>query len=111
MVLVQKFCFENEERLTNSSMDDGYTLYLILLLRENYPRLHKTRKYATSLARLTRSKSAPKLSSFYSFHAYKSGRKISLSTFQVEQPHFFISVEMDYSKSDLIKKKDQRNQK
>ena len=43
MVLVQKFCFENEERLTNSSMDDGYTLYLILLLRENYPRLHKTR--------------------------------------------------------------------
>lgn len=59
-------------------------------------------KHSTSLARLT-SKSASKLSSLLTSRLQK-WKKNYLSTFYVEQQHiFFISAEMDYSKSDLTK--------
>ena len=92
-------------RTKNGQFFHGWWIYLILLLRENYPRLQQKHEYSifgrndcnfvrllifyyfksgmwfhSAQPRLT-SKSAQKLSSLYSFHVYKSERKNSLSTF------------------------------
>ena len=47
-VLVQKFCFENEEQRT-SSMDDECTLYVILLFKGKLPKAAENTNILTYL--------------------------------------------------------------